>query len=183
MIIDNTNNWTESDMEFDGLVILNSLIVPNYIGLTAPIAGTVGLIKNGNQTGFYIYGAGEYSIWTKDTLGDWSLLSSINSDTELGDLSERLGESYSWDSHTAVYFQVNSDSMKLYAFPRAGALIVDSTPSNRSDAVNLLKFGGRSYTSSLLAPTIDPSGVVVDRGGGSYWYENISDAGGWSFNC
>jgi len=175
MIIDNTNNWTESDMEFDGLVILNSLIVPNYIGLSAPDAGTVGLIKNGNQTGFYVYADGEYSLWTKDSLGDWSLLCAIDSTTELGDLSERLGETYSWDSHAAVYFQVNSSSLKLYTFPRAGALIVDSTPSDRSDSVNLLKFDSRSYISSAVSPKSNPSGVVVSRGGGNYWYENIAD--------
>ena len=113
---------------------LHATAASQGVGLAAdPAVGEAGILRGSvDDTGFYVYAQKAYTVFLKDAGGTWNEIATIDPESETGSPGERYGETFAWGDNTAVYFKI-AENHPLQVYARQGALVIDSTPQDKTD--------------------------------------------------
>ena len=137
----------------------------DFIGQSAPVA-QVGEVRDQTHSGFFIYATADYTLWFKTAAGSWIQHQQVSS-------IDPTSRTFSWSDNIAFYLQATDVSQVFYITARDGALLIDNTPADGSDAVDTLVlstatslrvFGAGSVITQTETSHVisDASPVIID---------------------
>jgi hypothetical protein len=140
-------------------------------GAAAPTT-EVGLVKESDQTGIFIYSKAHYVLYLKNAAGAWVEYATIE--------AEREGVTVPWGDNTAAFFKVIDASETVHVHRKTGNILYDSTPNDGADDQNTLltSAGAAAQTSqNYTFPEADGNAnqVLTTDGAGTVTW---ADAGG-----
>lgn len=102
---------------------------PEIISSAAP-TGVMGMQNTSGDSGFFVYSEKPYTLWLRDSLGSWIAHQTFTSENLV------TATTFQWGVNQAAYFQTAESSHDVYVIGRSGALLIDSTPSDGSNAID-----------------------------------------------
>ena len=132
----------------------------DVIGTGDP-SGLNGIIKQSNETGFYIQSSVDYTLNFYDG-SNWSAYQSIS----VSDANYKGGFAFAWGDNTAAYLKTTDSSHEIFVFGRDGDLKVDSTPGDATQGADTIVDGSGSLSITAIDAQNDyTEGLTVANDG------------------
>ena len=129
-------------------VLFNSAST-DVVGVNAPNAGTVGIVKSIGETGFFVYSSNAYNIWFKNQADTWVIYQVITEPMQ-------DGRTFPWGDNTTAYIQTSDVSPAFRVFKRSGAIEYDGDTTDASDEKDTLMVVNTTQF-NIAAPSGDSS--------------------------
>jgi hypothetical protein len=132
----------------------------DVIGTGNP-SGLNGIIKQSNETGFYIQSDVDFTLNFYDG-SDWAAHQFI----DVSDANYKGGFAFAWGDNTAAFIKTTDSSHVVYVFGRDGDLKVDATPTDSTQAADTIVDGSGSLSiTSIDAQNDYTEGLTVANDG------------------